>query len=56
VVAGYVNFVDAGVYAPGGARMPCVSRVAGGIFVAGASVFLVREHLLEPTPMTLPQT
>jgi hypothetical protein len=56
VVAGFGIFFDSGVYAPGGALMPYVSLVAGGIFVACASFFMVREHLPEPTPMTLPQT
>lgn len=56
VLAGFGIFFDSGIYAPGGALMPYVSLTTGGIFVACASFFMVREHLPEPTPMTLPQT
>jgi len=56
VLAGFGIFFDSGIYAPGGALMPFISLTAGGIFVACASVFMVREHLPEVTPMTLPQT
>jgi hypothetical protein len=56
VLAGFGIFFDSGVYAPGGPVMPYVSLAAGGIFVACASFFMVREHLPEPTPLTLPQT
>lgn len=56
VLAGFGIFFDSGIYAPGGSLMPFVSLVAGGVFVACASVFMVREHLPETTRMTLPQT
>jgi hypothetical protein len=56
VVAGFGIFFDSGVYAPGGSLMPFVALTAGGIFVACASVFMVREHLPEGAPMTMPQT
>jgi hypothetical protein len=56
VLAGFGIFFDSGIYAPGGALMPYVSLVAGGVFVLCASIFMVREHLPEVTPMTLPQT
>lgn len=56
VLAGFSIFFDAGIYAPGGSVMPFVSLVAGGIAVACASVFMVREHLPEVTGATLPQT
>lgn len=48
-------FFDSGTYAPGGSVMPFVSLTAGGIFVACASVFMVREHLPEVAPMAMPQ-
>jgi hypothetical protein len=54
-LAAFSIFFDSGAYAPGGAVMPFVSLVAGGIFVACASVFMVREHLPEAAPMTMPQ-
>lgn len=56
VLAGFSIFFDAGIYAPGGSLMPYVSLVVGGIFVLCASIFMVREHLPEVTPVTLPQT
>lgn len=56
VLAGFGIFADSGTYAPGGSLMPFVSLTVGGIFVAVASVFMVREHLPEGAPMTLPQT
>jgi hypothetical protein len=56
VLAGFGIFYDSGIYAPGGSLMPYVSLTAGGIFVLCASVFMVREHLPEAAPMTLPQT
>lgn len=56
VLAGFGIFADSGTYAPGGSLMPFVSLTVGGIFVAAASVFMVREHLPEGAPMTLPQT
>ena len=56
VLAGFGIFFDSGIYAPGGSLMPFVSLTAGGIFVACASVFMVREHLPEGAPMTMPQT
>ncbi len=56
VLSGFGIFFDSGIYAPGGSLMPYVSLVVGGIFVACASVFMVREHLPEATRMTLPQT
>jgi len=56
VLAGFGIFFDSGTYAPGGAVMPYISLVAGGVFVLCASIFMVREHLPEVTPMTLPQT
>ena len=56
VLAGFGIFFDSGTYAPGGSLMPFVSLVAGGVFVACASVFMVREHLPEVTPMAMPQT
>ncbi|MGZ8736281.1 MAG: hypothetical protein ACXWW7_03865 [Nocardioides sp.] len=56
VLAGFGVFVDSGVYAPGGSLMPFVALTAGGIFVACASLFMVREHLPEVAPMTMPQT
>jgi hypothetical protein len=56
VVAGFGVFADSGSYAPGGSLMPFVSLTVGGIFVACASFFMVREHLPEGAPMTLPQT
>lgn len=55
VLAGFSIFFDAGTYAPGGSVMPFVSLVAGGIAVACASAFMVREHLPEVTGATLPQ-
>lgn len=54
-LAAFSIFFDSGAYAPGGAVMPFVSLVAGGIVVACASVFMVREHLPEAAPMTMPQ-
>ena len=56
VLAGFGIFFDSGIYAPGGSLMPFVALTAGGIFVAAASVFMVREHLPEGAPMTMPQT
>lgn len=56
ILAGFGVFFDTGMYAPGGALMPYVSLVAGGVFVLCASIFMVREHLPEVTPRTLPQT
>lgn len=56
VLAGFSIFFDSGIYAPGGSVMPFVSLTAGGITVACASFFMVREHLPEVTPMRLPQT
>ena len=56
VLAGFGIFFDSGVYAPGGSLMPYVSLTVGGIFVACASVFMVREHLPEAAPMAMPQT
>ena len=56
VLAGFGIFFDSGIYAPGGSLMPFVALTAGGIFVACASVFMVREHLPEGAPMTMPQT
>ncbi|HEX6249068.1 MAG TPA: hypothetical protein VFZ64_14445 [Nocardioidaceae bacterium] len=56
VLAGFSIFVDSGIYAPGGSLMPFVSLTAGGIFVAVASGYMVREHLPEAAPMTLSQT
>ena len=56
VLGGFGIFFDSGIYAPGGELMTYVPLIAGGIFVACASVFMVREHLPEATPMTLPQT
>jgi hypothetical protein len=55
-LAGFSIFFDSGVYAPGGSFMPYVSLTAGGIFVLCASIYMVREHLPEVTPVTLPQT
>lgn len=55
-LAGFGIFFDSGVYAPGGSFMPYVSLTAGGIFVLCASIYMVREHLPEVTPLTLPQT
>lgn len=54
-LAGFSIFFDSGTYAPGGAVMSYVPLVAGGIFVACASAFMVREHLPEVTPMAMPQ-
>lgn len=56
VLAGFGIFFTSGIYAPGGSLMPYVSLVAGGVFVLCASIYMVREHLPEVTPMTLPQT
>jgi hypothetical protein len=56
VVSGFGIFADSGTYAPGGSVMPFVALTVGGIFVACASFFMVREHLPEGAPMTLPQT
>lgn len=56
VIAGFGIFADSGAYAPGGSVMPYVALTVGGIFVACASFFMVREHLPEVRPMTLPQT
>jgi len=56
VLAGLGIFVDSGIYAPGGGLMPYVALTVGGIFVACTSYFMVREHLPEVRPMTLPQT
>jgi hypothetical protein len=56
VLAGFAIFFDSGIYAPGGELMTYVPLIAGGIFVACTSIFMVREHLPETTPMTLPQT
>lgn len=56
VLAGFGVFFDSGVYAPGGSLMPYVSLTAGGLFVACASVFMVREHLPQAAPMAMPQT
>jgi hypothetical protein len=56
VLAGFGIFFDSGIYAPGGSLMPYVSLTAGGIFVLCASVYMVREHLPEAAPMTMPQT
>ncbi|HEX6874856.1 MAG TPA: hypothetical protein VF165_04290 [Nocardioidaceae bacterium] len=56
VLAGFGIFFDSGTYAPGGSVMPYVSLVAGGVFVLCTSIYMVREHLPEVTPMTLPQT
>ncbi|HEU4512560.1 MAG TPA: hypothetical protein VFR87_05600 [Nocardioidaceae bacterium] len=54
-LAAFSIFFDSGTYAPGGSVMPFVSLTAGGIFVACASVFMVREHLPEVAPMAMPQ-
>jgi hypothetical protein len=54
-LAAFSIFFDSGTYAPGGSLMPFVSLTAGGIFVACASVFMVREHLPEAAPMAMPQ-
>lgn len=54
-LAAFSIFFDSGAYAPGGSVMPFISLVAGGVFVACASVFMVREHLPEAAPMTMPQ-
>lgn len=56
VVAAFGIFADSGNFAPGGPVMPFISLTAGGIFVALASGYMVREHLPEAAPMTLPQT
>ena len=56
VIAGFGIFADSGTYAPGGSWMPFVSLTVGGIFVACASFFMVREHLPEAAPMAMPQT
>ena len=56
VLAGFGIFFDSGIYAPGGSLMPYVSLTAGGIFVLCASIYMVREHLPEAAPMTMPQT
>lgn len=56
VLAGFGIFFDSGIWAPGGSLMPYVSLTAGGIFVLCASVYMVREHLPEVTPMAMPQT
>jgi hypothetical protein len=56
VLAGFGIFFDSGVYAPGGPLMPFVSLTAGGVFIACASAFMVREHLPEVTTTALPQT
>lgn len=56
VLAGFGIFFDSGIYAPGGSLMPYVSLTVGGIFVACASVFMVREHLPQAAPMAMPQT
>lgn len=56
VLAGFGIFFDSGIYAPGGSLMPYVSLTAGAVFVACASVFMVREHLPEVAPMAMPQT
>jgi hypothetical protein len=56
VLAGLGIFAESGIYAPGGALMPFVALTAGGIFVACASAFMVREHLPEVGPMAMPQT
>lgn len=55
VLAGFGIFADSGTYAPGGSLMPFVALTVGGIFVACASVFMVREHLPEGAPMPLSQ-
>ncbi len=54
-LAAFSIFFDSGAYAPGGSVMPFVSLVAGGVFVACASAFMVREHLPEKVPMAMPQ-
>lgn len=56
MLAGFAIFFDSGTWAPGGSVMPFVSLAAGGIFVVSASIFMVREHLPEVTPMAMPQT
>lgn len=56
VLAGFGIFFDSGIWAPGGSLMPYVTLTAGGIFVLCASVYMVREHLPEVTPMAMPQT
>lgn len=40
-------FATSGAFVPGGAYMPFVSLVAGGVFVLAASGYMVREHLPE---------
>lgn len=44
LLAGFGIFADSGSYAPGGSLMPFVSLTVGGILVACASFFMVREH------------
>jgi hypothetical protein len=56
VLAGFGIFFDSGTYVPGGSVMPFVALTVGGIFVACASGFMVREHLPEARPMAMPQT
>lgn len=56
VLAGFGIFFDSGAYVPGGSVMPYVSLVVGGIFVAIASGYMVREHLPQAAPMAMPQT
>jgi len=56
IVGAFSIFAESGNYVPGGPVMSLVSLTAGGIFVLCSSVFMVREHLPEVAPMTLPQT
>lgn len=55
-LAGFGIFFDSGTFVPGGAFMPYISLFVGGIFVAAASIYMVREHLPEVSPMAMPQT
>lgn len=56
VVSGFAIFRDDGLYAPGGGLMPYVALTASGIFVACACYEMIREHLPEVRPLTVPQT
>ncbi|HSV40588.1 MAG TPA: DUF4386 family protein [Nocardioidaceae bacterium] len=47
-------FAQTGDYVPGGPFMSWISLLAGGVFVLCASIFMVREHLPEMTPMGSP--
>lgn len=55
LLVGFSVFFDSGILAPGGSLTPYVGLVVGGVFVACASGYMVREHLA-PSPMAMPQT